>query len=105
MHSRRQLTTDLRSLGVAPGDVVMAHESVRAARDHGTLVEFLRSYPGSRVNQHVARFVAWGKGAEYLLSRQPWDYAFGHGSALDRFVELNGKILLLGSDHDTPTFP
>jgi aminoglycoside 3-N-acetyltransferase len=169
MHSRRQLTADLRSLGVAPGDVVMAHASVRAvgevaggpdeihlalkdalttdgtllmyagcpryydevgrgnlspeeeaevleklppfvaetaraARDHGTLVEFLRSYPGSRVNQHVARFVAWGKRAEYLLSRQPWDYAFGRESALDRFVELNGKILLLGSDHDTVTF-
>ena len=26
------------------------------------------------------------------------------GSALDRFVALDGKILLLGSDHDTVTF-
>ncbi|MBA3561068.1 MAG: AAC(3) family N-acetyltransferase [Gemmatimonadaceae bacterium] len=169
MYSRRQLTTDLRALGVTPGDVVMVHASVRAVgeiaggpdeihlalkdaltaegtllmyagcpqyvdevgrgglspereaevleklapfdantarsdRSNGTLVEFLRTYPGSRVNDHVARFVAWGEGAEYLLSQQPWDYAFGRDSALDRFVALDGKILLLGSDHDTVTF-
>jgi aminoglycoside 3-N-acetyltransferase len=169
MHSRQQLTADLRSLGIAPGDVVMAHASVRAvgevaggpdeihlalkdaltgegtlmmyagcpryvdeigrgnlsaseeadafeklppfdadtarsARDHGILVEFLRTYPGSQVNRHPARFVAWGKQADHLFSFQPWDYAFGRGSALDRFVELDGKILLLGCDHDTVTF-
>jgi aminoglycoside 3-N-acetyltransferase len=169
MHSRQQLTADLRSLGIAPGDVVMAHASVRAvgevaggpdeihlalkdaltgegtlmmyagcpryvdeigrgnlsaseeadvfeklppfdadtarsARDHGILVEFLRTYPGSQVNRHPARFVAWGKQADDLFSFQPWNYAFGRGSALDRFVELDGKILLLGCDHDTVTF-
>jgi aminoglycoside 3-N-acetyltransferase len=78
--------------------------TARAARDNGVLVEFLRTSPGSVVNRHVARFVVWGKHAGYLLSAQPWDYAFGHGSALDRFVELDGKILLLGCDHDTVTF-
>ena len=30
--------------------------------------------------------------------------AFGRGSALDRFLALDGKILLLGCDHDTVTF-
>jgi Aminoglycoside N3''-acetyltransferase len=169
MYSRQQLTADLRSLGIASGDVVMTHASVRAVgeiaggpdeihlalkdaitvegtllmyagcpryfdevgrgnlspqqeaevleklppfdadtarsdRSNGVLVEFLRTYPGSRVNHHVARFVAWGKHADYLLSQQPWDYAFGRGSALDRFVGLDGKIVLLGSDHDTVTF-
>jgi aminoglycoside N3'-acetyltransferase len=169
MYSRRRLTADFRSLGIAPGDVVMVHASVRAVgeiaggpdeihlalkdaitsdgtllmyagcpryvdevgrgnlspereaevlealppfdaetarsdRSNGTLVEFFRTYPGSRVNHHVTRFVAWGKHAEYLFSRQPWSYAFGRESALDRFVELDGKILLLGSDHDTVTF-
>lgn len=169
MHSRSRLTADLRALGVAPGDVVMVHASVRAVgeiaggpdeihlalkdaltadgtlvmyagcprycdevgrgnltseqesevleklppfdadtaradRENGTLVEFLRTYPGSRVNQHPARFVAWGKQTDYLFSHQPWDYAFGRDSALHRFVELNGKILLLGCDHDTVTF-
>jgi aminoglycoside 3-N-acetyltransferase len=78
--------------------------TARSARDNGTLVEFLRTFPGSKVNPHVARFVVWGRHADYLISRQPWDYAFGRGSALERFVELGGVILLLGCDHDTVTF-
>jgi aminoglycoside 3-N-acetyltransferase len=78
--------------------------TARAARDNGTLVEFLRTYPGSMVNQHVARFVVWGKHAADLISSQPWNDAFGHESALERFVQLDGRILLLGCDHDTVTF-
>ena len=78
--------------------------TARSARDNGALVELFRTYPGSRVNNHVARFVVWGKHTDYLLSPQPWDYAFGRGSLLERFVELDGKILTLGSDHDTVTF-
>jgi aminoglycoside 3-N-acetyltransferase len=50
------------------------------------------------------RFAAWGKKVDYLFSEQPWMYAFGRGSALERLVELQGKILLLGSDHDAVTF-
>lgn len=78
--------------------------SAKAARDNGALVEFFRSFPGSRVNNHPARFVVWGRHADYLISEQPWDYAFGAGSALERFVELDGRILLLGCDHDNVTF-
>lgn len=78
--------------------------TARAARDHGTLVEFFRSYPDSLVNDHVARFVVWGAQARHLLSEQPWDFAFGKGSVLDRFHALDGKILLIGCDHDTVTF-
>ncbi len=76
----------------------------RSARDNGALVELLRTYPGSTVNRHVARFVVWGKHAGHLISSQPWNYAFGRDSALERFVQLGGKILLLGCDHDTVTF-
>jgi aminoglycoside 3-N-acetyltransferase len=78
--------------------------TARAQRDNGTLVEFFRTWPDSRVNAHPARFVAWGKHAVHLTADGPWDYAFGAGSALDRFVKLDGKILLLGCDHDTVTF-
>jgi aminoglycoside 3-N-acetyltransferase len=78
--------------------------TARSCRDNGALVELLRTYPGSRVNQHVVRFVVWGKHTDHLLSPQPWNYAFGRGSLLDRFVALDGKILMLGSDHDTVTF-
>lgn len=169
MHSRKELADGFRKLGVAPGDTVMVHASVRAvgevaggpdqihlalkdalttegtlmmyascpayfdevgrgnlspgqerelieklppfdpitaraARDNGTLVEFLRTYPESMVNHHVARFVVWGRHARHLISKQPWNYALGHDSALDRFVQLDGRILLLGCDHDTVTF-
>lgn len=79
-------------------------ETARSAREHGVLVELLRTFPDSRVNRHVTRFVVWGRQAEYLISRQPWVYALGEGSALGRFLELDGRILLLGADHDTVTF-
>jgi len=78
--------------------------TARSARDNGALVELFRTYPGSRVNEHPARFVVWGGQSDSLLSHQPWDFAFGSGSLLERFVELRGKILLLGSDHDNVTF-
>ena len=78
--------------------------TARSARDNGTLVEFLRTYPDSRVNRHVARLVFWGKQTEYLLSSQPWNYAFGSDSPLERFLMLDGKIVLLGCDHDAVTF-
>ena len=99
--------------GVYPGSVERAlldkmppfdPQTARAARDNGTLVEFFRTFPGSMVNQHVARFVVWGAHARHLISTQPWDFPFGRESALERFVELNGKILLIGCDHDNVTF-
>src|ERR1700735_5842650 len=40
-----------------------AHDPLRARseRDNGILVEFLRTYPSSHVNHHVARFVCSGR--------------------------------------------
>ena len=78
--------------------------TARSARDNGALVELLRTWPDSLVNDHVARFVVWGRHARHLISTQPWDWAFGHESALERLVELDGRILLLGSDTDAVTF-
>ena len=169
MHTRARLASDVRSLGVTPGDVVMLHASIRAvgpvaggpdeihlalgdalgetgtlvmyascpryvdeigrgnldaaterellenlpafdpytaraARENGALVELVRTWPGARVNAHPARFVVRGAAADALLEPQPWDFAFGAGSLLERFVMLGGRILLLGSDHDQVTF-
>jgi aminoglycoside 3-N-acetyltransferase len=78
--------------------------TARSARDNGALVELLRTWPDSRVNDHVARFVVWGRHADDLIAEQPWDYAFGRGSALEKFVARHGRILLLGSDLDAVTF-
>jgi aminoglycoside 3-N-acetyltransferase len=78
--------------------------TARSARENGALVEFLRTWPGSLVNDHVARFVVWGRQARDLIAVQPWDYAFGHESPLERFLDRGGRILLLGCDRDTTTF-
>ena len=169
MYSRSELAAAFRALGIASGDTVMLHASIRAVgevaggpdqihlalkdaltdrgtlmmyascpahydevgrgnltpeeerevldklppfdaltarcqRENGALVEMFRTYPGTQVNQHVARFAVWGAHAGYLISEQAWNYPFGKGSALDRFVQLNGKILLAGSDHGNVTF-
>ena len=169
LHTREQLASDFRELGVAPGDTVMLHASVRSVgpvaggpdvihlalkdaltesgtlfmyagcpqfidevgrgtlspeeetevveklpafdpqtsrsdRSNGALVEMLRTWPGTKFNSHVARFIAWGAKADYLLEPTPWLYPYGRGSIFERFVELDGKILLLGSDHDRVTF-
>src|SRR5580765_7446816 len=169
MHSRASLAADFRALGVAPGDTVMLHASVRsvgpviggpdaihlalgdalepggtllmyagcprfydevgrgnltadqeaevlahlpafdsltarAARDHGVLAEFFRTAEGTRTSHHVARFIARGNAAEALLVQQPWDFAFGAGSPLERFMKMSGRILLLGCAHDHVTF-
>ena len=78
--------------------------TARSARDNGALVELFRTWPDTVVNHHPARFAVWGKQAEYLLSEQPWDFAFGEGSLLERFTKLDGRILLLGAHHDNTTY-
>ena len=40
--------------------------TARAQHENGTLVEFLRTYPGSTVNEHVTRFVV-GKAADLTV--------------------------------------
>jgi aminoglycoside 3-N-acetyltransferase len=49
------------------------------------------------------RVAARGARAQWLVEDQPWDYAFGRGSPFAKLVENNGKLLLLGSDHDEVT--
>jgi aminoglycoside 3-N-acetyltransferase len=77
----------------------------RAARDFGVLAELFRSYSGTACSQQVgSRMAARGFQAKYLLADHPHNFSYGKGSPLDKFFLLNGKILLLGSDHDAVTF-
>jgi aminoglycoside 3-N-acetyltransferase len=78
--------------------------TARSARSHGILVEFFRTFPGTLVSNHVARFAAAGGRAADLLAAHPWNFPYGAGSPLDRFRKAGGRILLLGSDHDEVTF-
>lgn len=78
--------------------------TARSARDHGVLVEFFRTWPGTIATNHVTRFIAAGERAAYLVADPPWDWTFGSGSILEKLMNLDGKIVLLGSDHDGVTF-
>jgi aminoglycoside 3-N-acetyltransferase len=79
-------------------------QSARASRQFGILAEFFRSYPGTLCSAAVcARMAARGASAAWLAAEQPWDYAFGRGSPLEKLCRAGGKVLLLGSDHDEVT--
>lgn len=71
----------------------------RARRDFGALAECLRTWPGASRSDHPeASMAAVGRLAQRITSVHPPSYAFGQGSPLQRFVELDGKVLLLGAD-------
>jgi aminoglycoside 3-N-acetyltransferase len=76
----------------------------RANRSFGVLAEFFRSFPGTICTANAGgRMAARGARAAWLTADQPWDYAYGRGSPLEKLCEAGGKILLLGSDHDEVT--
>ena len=43
--------------------------TARAARDNGALAELFRTWPGTLMNDHVARFGVWGAHAQFLVRR------------------------------------
>ncbi len=67
--------------------------TARAARDNGTLVEFFRTYPGSLVNDHVARFVAGAPARGICISEQPWDFAVRQGLGARSLRRAQRQIL------------
>lgn len=70
----------------------------------GAVAEMFRQWPGSIRSDHPARSVcAYGKYAEYLTKDHDLSNIFGEGSPVARLYELNGKVLLLGVDHDKNT--
>jgi aminoglycoside 3-N-acetyltransferase len=139
---------ELVALGLATGDAVMIHASMRAvggraealveallavlgdsgtlmayvdyeltanapvfdpehspsAFDHGVLAEVIRRWPHAvRSLNPGASVAAIGAQAEWLCREHPLSYGYGLGSPFSKFVELGGKIVLLGSDPDHVT--
>lgn len=81
------------------------YKTARAARDFGVLAEIFRTQRGTMTSQQVgSRMAARGNQAEYLLAGHPLNYSYGKDSPLEKFFNVNGKIVLLGSDHDAVTF-
>jgi aminoglycoside N3'-acetyltransferase len=72
--------------------------------DVGVLAEVFRQLPWTLVNDHPdGRFGARGARAADLLKESPWHDYYGPGSALERLVQLGGRVLRLGADPDTVT--
>lgn len=88
---------------------LLAHQPVfdpktaRANRDVGTLAEFFRSWPGTMSSDSAARIAARGARAAWLTGEHPLSYPFGRGTPFEKLCEADGKVLLLGSDHDEVT--
>jgi aminoglycoside N3'-acetyltransferase len=75
-----------------------------AERDIGALAELFRQRAGTLVSDHpAARFGAFGARAMEILEPLPLHDYYGEGSALQRFTELDGRVLRLGADPDTVT--
>jgi aminoglycoside 3-N-acetyltransferase len=76
----------------------------RAARQNGTLPEFLRTTPGARRSGNPgASVAALGAKADWLTADHPMDYGYGPGTPLARLVAARGKVLMLGAPLDTMT--
>jgi aminoglycoside N3'-acetyltransferase len=64
----------------------------------------LAKLPGARRSGHPdASMLAIGAAAEHLAAEHPLESAYGPGSPLERFLELEGKVLLLGAQPDALT--
>lgn len=75
-----------------------------AQPDHGILAEVIRTWPGARRSLNPgASMSVLGAQADWLAADHPLSYGYGPGSPLHKFVSLNGKVLLLGSDLDNVT--
>ena len=79
-------------------------ETARSARDNGALVELLRTWPGSRVNHHVVRFVTWGRHAEDLFASSRGTTRSGADRRSSVSSISTGSSSCSAADHDTVTF-
>ncbi len=91
---------DDEASGIPVFDKRIAH----AARDHGVLHETLRNWPGALRSDHPdAGVVAIGRLAQWITAEHPFQYGYGEGSPFERFVEAQGRVLLIGAPLDTIT--
>lgn len=75
-----------------------------ARTDYGAFAEVVRTWPNAQRSANPgASIAAVGAQAVRLCSNHPLDYGYGQGSPLDTLVQLNGKVLLLGSHFDHVT--
>lgn len=70
----------------------------------GKIPELFRQYPNVYRSNHPSNsFSAWGINAKEMIETHSLGEAFGTGSPLQKIYDFNGKVLLLGVDHDSNT--
>lgn len=78
--------------------------SAGTERSFGLLNAFLCRVPGVRRSAHPdASMAALGANAQALIEPHSLQEGYGPGSPLSRFVQLGGKVLLLGAPLDAVT--
>lgn len=70
----------------------------------GRLPERVRTWPGAYRSRHpMGSFAALGRRNQELLADQPWNGMYGPGSPLERLVDVDGQVLMLGAPLETAT--
>lgn len=86
-------------------DTMPAYDAkITPTRNMGKIVEVFRTCEKVLRSSHPNfSFAAWGKNAEVIIKNQSLNYSLGEESPLARLYDLNGCVLLLGTEYDTCT--